>query len=310
MPPVTGPAAIAVRGLQRSFQRRAVLRGLTFTVPTGSVSGLLGRNGAGKTTLIRILCGLLAPSGGTATVLGHDVVRERRALGGRLAAVFDPPRFYAYLTAVENLAVVARSWDLRPRRHELMTVLATVNLTDAARRRVGQFSSGMQRRLGLAAALLGDPAVLVLDEPMNGLDPAGVEEFRGIVRTLVARGRTILLSSHVLSEIEQLCDHAVIIAEGAVVVEGPLPALLGEPRYRIDVAASVSVLPLLDGIPVQVLDHAPQSVSVAAADLDAALRALLAAGCAVRHVEPVGRRLETMFLEETRERTLPVDRAG
>jgi ABC-2 type transport system ATP-binding protein len=302
--------AIAVRELRRSFRRRAVLRELTFNVPTGSVCGLLGRNGAGKTTLIRILCGLLPASGGTATVLGHDVVRERAAIGGRLAAVFDPPRFYPFLTATQNLAVVAGSWQYRARRDELATVLQTVNLGDAAHRRAGQFSSGMLRRLGLASALLGDPDVLVLDEPMNGLDPAGVEEFRGLVRALAARGRTILLSSHVLSEIEQLCDHAVIIADGQTVVEGALPALLGEPRYRIEVVASIPVVPALSGVPVQTREDDPNSLSVAASDLNAALRALVAAGIAIRHVEPVGRRLETMFLEETRERPTPMERAG
>jgi ABC-type multidrug transport system ATPase subunit len=295
--------AIAVRELRRSFRRRAVLRELTFNVPTGSVCGLLGRNGAGKTTLIRILCGLLPPSGGTATVLGHDVVRERPAIGGRLAAVFDPPRFYPFLTATQNLAVVARSWQYRARRDELATVLRTVNLGAAAHRRTGQFASGMLRRLGLASALLGDPDVLVLDEPMNGLDPAGVDEFRGLVRTLAARGRTILLSSHVLSEIEQLCDHAVIIADGQTVVEGALTALLGEPRYRIEVAASTAVVPDLSGVPTQTREDDPHGLSVAASDLNAALRALVAAGAAIRHVEPVGRRLETMFLEETRERS-------
>ena len=303
--------AIAVRGLRRSFGRRDVLRELTFSVPTGSVCGLLGRNGAGKTTLIRILCGLLPPSGGTATVLGHDVVGERRAIGGRLAAVFDPPRFYPFLTATQNLAVVARSWQYRPRPGELADVLERVNLGDAARRRAGQFSSGMLRRLGLASALLGDPEVLVLDEPMNGLDPAGVEEFRGLVRALAARGRTILLSSHVLSEIEQLCDRAVIIADGQTVVEGALPALLGEPRYRIEVVSVTGVVPdLLPGVATQTREDDPHGLSVAASDLNAALVALVAAGIAIRHVEPVGRRLETMFLEETRERTAPVERAG
>jgi ABC-2 type transport system ATP-binding protein len=306
---VTRPAAIAAHALRRTFRRREVLRGLTFTVPAGSVTGLLGRNGAGKTTLIRILCGLLPPSGGTATVLGHDVVRERPSIGGRLAAVFDPPRFYPYLTATQNLAVAARSWHLRPGRDELSAALETVNLADAAHRRAGQFSSGMQRRLGLAAALLGDPEVLVLDEPMNGLDPAGVEEFRAVVRGLVARGRTILLSSHVLSEIEQLCDHAVIIADGETVLEGALPSLLGEPRYRIDVAAPVASLPAIPGVAIEAL-HDPYGLSVTAADLDAALRGLVTAGVGVRHVEPVGRRLETIFLEETRERPLPVERAG
>jgi ABC-2 type transport system ATP-binding protein len=212
-------AEVEVRGLTKVFGGVTAVREVSFTAPEGQVTGFLGPNGSGKTTTLRILLGLARPTAGEALIGGvryTQLTEPRRVAGAMLeAAGFHPGR-----RARDHLRVLAAAGGLPGRRVE--EVLAQVDLTEAAGRRVRGFSLGMRQRLGLAAALLGDPEVLVLDEPANGLDPAGVAWLRGLVRGLAAQGRTVILASHVLGEIAQTADHVVIVSSGELRFTGPL----------------------------------------------------------------------------------------
>jgi ABC-2 type transport system ATP-binding protein len=215
---------VSVRGLTKRFGAVPAVRDLTFEVP-GGVTGFLGPNGAGKTTTLRMLLGLVRPTSGTATIGGRsyaDLPHPRRVVGSVLeASGFHPGR-----TGREHLRVLARLSDVPFARVE--TVLGEVGLAGDAGRRVGGYSLGMRQRLGLASALLGDPDVLVLDEPGNGLDPAGMAWLRGLLRDFAAQGRTVLLSSHVLAEIAQTVDRVVILDAGTLRFAGPIAELSGD----------------------------------------------------------------------------------
>ncbi|PWC06140.1 ATP-binding cassette domain-containing protein [Mycetocola zhujimingii] len=213
---------IEFAGLTKRFGPVAAVSDLTFTVEPGRVTGFLGPNGAGKTTSLRMLLGLVAPTSGSATIGGvryPDLTSPLTTVGAALeAASFHPGR-----SARDHLRVYAQAGRIAPERVDI--VLETVGLAEYATRRVGGYSLGMRQRLGLAFALLGDPGVLVLDEPINGLDPEGIKWIRGFLRTLAAEGRTVLVSSHLLSEVQQSVDEVVIIAKGALVHRGPLSSL-------------------------------------------------------------------------------------
>jgi ABC-2 type transport system ATP-binding protein len=215
-------AEIEVRGLTKTFGRVTAVRGVSFTAPPGKVTGFLGPNGSGKTTTLRVLLGLVRPSAGEALIGGVPygrLTRPRRSVGALLEATgFHPGR-----RARDHLRVLAVSGGVPDRRVD--EVLDLVDLASAGNRRVREFSLGMRQRLGLAAALLGDPPVLLLDEPANGLDPAGIAWLRGLLRGLAGEGRTIVVASHVLSEVAQTVDHVVIVTGGELRFEGPLREL-------------------------------------------------------------------------------------
>jgi ABC-2 type transport system ATP-binding protein len=210
---------IEVRDLTKTFGRVTAVRAVTFTAPSGKVTGFLGPNGSGKTTTLRMLLGLVRPSAGTALIGGVPygrLARPRRSVGALLEATgFHPGR-----RARDHLHVLAAAGGIPGRRVD--EVLAQVDLASSANRRVREFSLGMRQRLGLAAALLGDPPVLLLDEPANGLDPAGIAWLRGLLRGLAGEGRTIVLASHVLGEVAQTADHVVIVSAGQLRFAGPL----------------------------------------------------------------------------------------
>jgi ABC-2 type transport system ATP-binding protein len=210
---------VEVRGLTKTFGRVTAVRGMSFTAPPGKVTGFLGPNGSGKTTTLRVVLGLVRPSAGIALIGGlpySRLARPRRTVGALLeASGFHPGR-----RARDHLRVLADAAGIpRTRADE---VLGQVGLAAAADRRVREFSLGMRQRLGLAGALLGDPPVLLLDEPANGLDPAGIAWLRGLLRGLADEGRTVIVASHVLSEIAQTADHVVIVSAGQVRFAGPL----------------------------------------------------------------------------------------
>jgi ABC-2 type transport system ATP-binding protein len=214
---------VAVTGLTKRFGAVTAVRDLTFDVTPG-VTGFLGPNGAGKTTTLRALLGLVRPTAGTATIGGRryaDLPHPRQVVGAVLeAAGFHPGR-----SAQEHLLILAQLSGIPARR--VGVVLDEVGLTADARRRVGGYSLGMRQRLGLAAALLGDPQVLVLDEPGNGLDPAGMAWLRGLLRDLAAQGRTVIVSSHILAEVAQTVDQVVIVNAGTLRYAGGLDELSG-----------------------------------------------------------------------------------
>ena len=212
--PGAGPGVVVVDHLSKSFGPVLAVDDLSFEVGPGKVTGFLGPNGAGKTTTMRMLLGLVTPTAGTATIGGrryHDLSRPGHVVGAALeAASFHPGR-----SARDHLRVYAPQVGVSTKRCD--EVLELVGLNDAADRRVGEFSMGMRQRLGLAATLLGDPKVLLLDEPANGLDPEGIAWLRALLRHLAREGRTVLISSHVLSEVQQTVDDVIIIAKGRLV---------------------------------------------------------------------------------------------
>jgi ABC-2 type transport system ATP-binding protein len=210
---------VEVRGLTKNFGRVTAVSGVSFTAPAGKITGFLGPNGSGKTTTLRVVLGLVRPSAGEALIGGvpyGNLARPRRSVGALLEATgFHPGR-----RARDHLRVLAAGASIPDRRVD--EVLSQVDLTPSASRRVREFSLGMRQRLGVAAALLGDPQVLLLDEPANGLDPAGIAWLRGLLRGLASEGRAVVVASHVLSEVAQTVDHVVIISAGQLRFAGPL----------------------------------------------------------------------------------------
>ena len=216
---------ISTSGLVKRYGDIVAVNGVDLTVERGDVFGYLGPNGAGKTTLLRMLLGLIRPTSGSAKLFGRDpLVDGARALDG-VAGFVEGPRFYSYLSGRRNLELLA-DYDGDGARARIDGVLEIVELRDRAKDRVGGYSHGMRQRLGIAASLLRQPRLLLLDEPTTGLDPAGMRDMRDLVRRLAGEGITILLSSHLLNEVEDLCNRVAIIRKGGVVYEGPLKELL------------------------------------------------------------------------------------
>ena len=217
-------AEVEVRGLTKTFGRVTAVREMSFTAPSGKVTGFLGPNGSGKTTTLRMVLGLIRPSAGEALIGGVPYARlprPRRNVGALLEATgFHPGR-----RARDHLRVLAAAGGMPDRRAD--EVLDQVGLASAASRRARQLSLGMRQRLGIAAALLGDPEVLLLDEPANGLDPAGIAWLRGLLRGFADEGRTVVIASHVLSEVAQVADHVVIVSDGRLRFTGPLAEIGG-----------------------------------------------------------------------------------
>ena len=235
----TSPAsglALATRGLQKRYGSRVALASLDLSVPEGVVYGFLGPNGAGKTTTMRLLTGLIRPNAGSIELLGRPFGgRDRRRLF-EVGALIESPSFYPYLSGRENLRALAATGAPTP-SHRIEELLELVGLRDRARDKVQGYSLGMKQRLGIAAALLSDPRLLLLDEPANGLDPAGIVAMRATLRHLASTGRTVFISSHILGEVQQLADVIGIIAAGRLVREGPMEELLlGESVVRVRVA--------------------------------------------------------------------------
>src|SRR5213592_3917197 len=216
---------VETRGLVKRYGEIVAVDHVDLTVERGDVFGYLGPNGAGKTTSLRMLLGLIRPTEGEVRLFGRDpLVHGARALDG-VAGFVEGPRFYPYLSGRKNLRLLA-DYDGRGTRSRIEEVLEVVELRDRAKDRVGGYSHGMRQRLGIAASLLRDPRLLLLDEPTTGLDPAGMRDMRDLVRRLAREGITVLLSSHLLAEVEEVCTRVAIIRKGRIVYEGPLRELM------------------------------------------------------------------------------------
>jgi ABC-2 type transport system ATP-binding protein len=299
------PFVVEAAGLTKRFGERTVVREVDLRVPRGAAFGYLGPNGAGKTTLIRMLLGLTPASGGSMRLLGLPVPQQRAAALARVGAIVEEPKFHGHLTGRENLRIVAAARD-RAAFARIDGALERVGLAARADDRVRTYSLGMKQRLGIARCLLADPELLILDEPMNGLDPAGIQDFRGFVRSFVDEGRTIVLSSHLLDEVEKTCDHVAIVDRGAVVAQGSIAELRGvdgrfvvvevdEPaRARVLLAAQPAVESVLDD--GALLRVALRDGGDVVPDLN---RRLVEAGFAVRRLDPQQASLEQRFLEIT-----------
>ena len=221
--------AIEVRELHKSYRRRlrsakVAVDGLDLEVPTGGVFGFLGPNGSGKTTTIRCLLGLVRPSAGECSVLGAPTPNDFSEVVGRVGSIVETPTFFAGFSGKRNLDLLAQIGGVS--RSNVDAVLERVGLGEAADDRVRTYSLGMKQRLGLAAVLLKDPELLVLDEPANGLDPAGLKEVRDLLRSLADEGRTVFLSSHLLNEVQMICDSVAILAHGRCIAQGPVQEVL------------------------------------------------------------------------------------
>ncbi len=215
--------AIEVEGLTKRYDNLTAVNGASFSVPRGTICGFVGPNGAGKTTTIRMLLGLIAPSAGTGTVLGHSITEPEKYLAS-VGAMIEGPAFYPALTGIENLRVLATMGGIPIDRVE--SLIDLVGLTGRGGDKYKTYSLGMKQRLGIAAALLPNPALLILDEPTNGLDPEGIQEVRDLLKKLASEGTTVFVSSHLLSEIEIISEYIVMLRKGEVVFAGSIEDLL------------------------------------------------------------------------------------
>jgi ABC-type multidrug transport system ATPase subunit len=272
--------------------------GLELRVRRGEVYGFLGPNGAGKTTTLRMLLGLVRPTSGTAVVLGAPPGSPEGL--ARIGALVEAPAFYPYLSGRDNLRVLAGYAGVGEDR--VTAVLGEVGLSERAADRSSTYSLGMKQRLGVAAALLKDPELLILDEPTNGLDPAGMAEMRAFIRSLGAGGRTVVLSSHLMGEIEQVSDRVGVIRAGSLVAEGTVEELRGRAGLRVRAEPQAEAARLIGGLPevdaVAAVDGVID-VTVDTARAPAINRALVEAGIAVSELYAQKASLEDVFLELT-----------
>jgi ABC-2 type transport system ATP-binding protein len=229
--------AVETHGLTKRFGENIAVNGVELLVPRGCAFGYLGPNGAGKTTLIRVLLGLTHADAGTMELLGHSVPRHRAAALARVGAIVDEPRFHGHLTGRQNLQILAAAREPEAKQR-IGPSLERVGILHRADDRVSKYSMGMRQRLGVAACLIGDPQLLILDEPMNGLDPAGMQDMRDMILSLVAEGRTVVLSSHLLDEVERTCDAVAIVDRGKVIRQGAISDLLAGSSFVVEVECS------------------------------------------------------------------------
>jgi ABC-2 type transport system ATP-binding protein len=297
----TNPA-FAVSGLTKRYGERAAVDDLTVSVPPGVVAGFIGPNGAGKTTTMAMLLGLVRPTNGSGAVLGQPIGRPERYLG-RVGALIEGPALWPALTGVENLRVLARLGGHDER--QIPALLETVGLADRGGDRFGRYSFGMKQRLGIAAALLGDPELLVLDEPTNGLDPVGITEMRELIGGLAEGGRTVLVSSHLLSELEHVCDWLLIIDGGRLVYAGEREGFSGRAGTELVLGPldPADLLPLADLVAAHGHDAGREGAQLVlatgddAAGLAAALnRAAATAGICLAEVHVRRPTLEASYL--------------
>ncbi|ONI73888.1 ABC transporter [Kribbella sp. ALI-6-A] len=304
------PLAVRARGIRQCFGDVVALDGVELTVPAGQVHGLVGPNGAGKTTLLGLLLGLAVADSGTLEILGTPVGRALAVPEG-VAGFVDGPGLYPSLTARQNLAALA---SLRGAPAlGIDDVLEQVGLTDVADDRTRGFSLGMRQRLGLAAALLTKPRLLILDEPSNGLDPAGKHHVYGVLTRLAAEGTAVILSSHRMDDVEALCSEVTILSTGRVAFSGPLAELAGENDelgYRIvtsDPRAARTVAGGTAGVRI-VDEHDVLVIAATVPVLDVLVKRLVQADIAVRELAPVVSPLEAAFLALTEPTDLEISR--
>ncbi|HTU72014.1 MAG TPA: ATP-binding cassette domain-containing protein [Trebonia sp.] len=297
----TAPPIIETRGLTKRFGSRTAVSDINLTVPAGCAFGFLGHNGAGKTTLIRMLVSLTQPSAGIVKVNGWSLADHRERALARVGAIVEEPRFHAHLTGRQNLRVVAAARGPRAGRR-IEPALQRAGLSDRGDDRVGTYSQGMRQRLGIARCLLADPMLVILDEPMNGLDPGGILELRGLIAGLVAEGRTVFVSSHLLDEIEKTCHAVAVIDKGRLLAQGPISQLIGDThtRYELSCDQPQAALSLLAGHPaVAQASQAPGGLLVTLADPRAAgtvTTLLIQAGITVTGFTPIRTTLADRFL--------------
>ncbi|SDY09338.1 ABC-2 type transport system ATP-binding protein [Micromonospora pattaloongensis] len=307
-------AVLEIAGLRKTYKSRRrgarqALDGFDMTVEAGQVHGFLGPNGSGKTTTLRTLLGLIKPNGGRMAILGQEVPAALPVVAGQVGAIVESPQFFPHFTARDTLSLLADAGRVPQTR--VMEVLELVGLQERAKERVKTYSLGMKQRLAVASALLKNPKLLILDEPANGLDPGGIREMRTLMRDLAASGMTVVLSSHILGEIQLICDSVTIISRGRRVAAGPVAEVLaqhsgGGLRVRLEAVTDLPVAAeLLTRAGAQVSTHADH-LMVDGVDKPAAVTRVLAErDLYVSELAPVTVDLESVFLELTGTAPMP-----
>ncbi|MGY0002509.1 ABC transporter ATP-binding protein [Micromonospora sp. I033] len=298
-------AVIEIAGLRKTFHtlrqgRRVAVDGFDLLVEAGQVHGFLGPNGSGKTTTLRALLGLVRADAGRMSVLGAASPERLSDVAGRVGAIVESPQFFGNFTAHRTLRLLALAGGVPTTRVD--EVLEQVGLRDRGDERVKGYSLGMKQRLAVASALLKDPELLILDEPANGLDPAGIREMRDLMRSLAAAGVTVLLSSHILAEIQLICDHVTIISHGRRVAYGPVEQVLAgfdQHQWQVRVAEPERAVELLGRAGLAVSAHADLLVVTGVVDPELISRTLGEQGLWVRELIPLRPDLESVFLELT-----------
>ena len=298
------PAAVLqARALRKAFGERVAVSGVSLLIGAGEVRGLLGPNGAGKTTLLRMLLGLIRPDRGSIDLLGSPWEPSRDLIPQGVAGFVESPSFYPYLSGRSNLDLLA-ALDGGIPVARIEDVLEMVALAGAAKQKVGEYSTGMRQRLAIAACMLSSPVLLLLDEPTIGLDPAGARDVRGLMRRLASEGVTVLLSSHNVAEVEDVCDAVTIMRTGEVVWDGTVERLRAEapaPAHVVATSDDERALAVSRERAMEVVPNARGGLTISAGpdDLDAFVIALGREGIAVRRLELLMSPLETMFFELT-----------
>jgi ABC-2 type transport system ATP-binding protein len=299
--------AVETHGLTKRFGPNVAVNNVDLRVPRGCAFGYLGPNGAGKTTLIRVLLGLTHANSGTMSLLGYDVPKHRDLALARMGAIVDEPRFHAHLTGAQNLELLAAHRGPAA-SDRIGPALERVGMTQRAGDKVSKYSMGMRQRLGVASCLLDDPELLILDEPMNGLDPAGMHDMRDMISALVAEGRTIVLSSHLLDEVERTCDAVAIVDRGSVIRQGPISELLAGASVILQIECSdyekARALLNASNLGVQIDTGAtPLGITLppgTGRELIAEIaRVLMVNGIDLYRLQPLQASLESWFLEVT-----------
>ncbi len=306
-------AALEIQGLQKTYRSRKgvhrALDGFDMVVEAGQVHGFLGPNGSGKTTTLRTLLGLIKPNGGRMTLLGREVPRALPEVAGLVGAIVESPQFFGNFSAADTLSLLADAGGVEQAR--VAEVLELVGLRDRATDRVKTYSLGMKQRLAVASALLKNPRLLILDEPANGLDPGGIREMRTLMRDLAGSGMTVVLSSHILGEIQLICDSVTIISAGRRVAAGGVAEVLAQHatsavRVRVEAVADLTTSAgALRDVGAQVLVERDHLMVSGIAQPGAITRTLAARGIYVSELAPVAVDLESVFLELTG--TAPVE---
>ncbi|MBV9797231.1 MAG: ATP-binding cassette domain-containing protein [Solirubrobacterales bacterium] len=300
--PAESPPPVEVRGLVKRYGDLTAVAGVDITVNTGDVYGYLGPNGAGKTTSLRMMLGLIRPTAGTVRLFGRDPMLSVKALEG-VAGFVEAPTFYPYMSGRRNLELLG-AFDGHGASARIDEALEIVELSDRARDKVGGYSHGMRQRLGIAAALLRRPNLMLLDEPATGLDPAGMRDMRVLVRRLADQGITVMLSSHLLAEVEELCNKVAIIQAGTIVYEGEIAELKrgGGTSYRLattDDERALAVCRAQPNIGDVRTDHGRISFTADDAAVAELSQALVEAGALIRVLTPQTMTLEDLFFSLT-----------
>jgi ABC-2 type transport system ATP-binding protein len=293
---------LEARNVSKKVGSRILIDQISFQVEKGKICGFLGPNGAGKTTMIRLFTGLIRPTSGDLFIHGISVTKHRTQALLHLGAIVESPIFFPYLTgkkALLNLARLHPQLNKRKREAKVEEVLEIVGLSDAKDQKVGTYSLGMKQRLGIAQALLGNPQIIILDEPANGLDPMGMRELRNLILQLrKEQGISFFISSHLLDELQQLCDHLVVIRQGKLVWEGTMTEISGQSVYVYKVSPLSKALKFIQSrYSVQVLSDDQLQVEIGDEEVGTLNKQLIQNGIEVKRVEKNQKRLEEVFLE-------------